>query len=75
MSKSGWDGIQVLDENPMQLRDDTIAIDKSFARTFDTEEGKRVLKYLIAKRYINQLGYQVAILALVLRERANSIAK
>ena len=49
MSKAGWDGIEVLDENPMQLRDDTIAIDKSFARTFETEEGKKVLQYLISK--------------------------
>ena len=43
MSKTGWDGIEVLDENPMQLRDDTVAIDKSFARTFETEEGRKVL--------------------------------
>ena len=49
MSKTGWDGIEVLDENPMQLRDDTVAIDKSFARTFETGEGRKVLQFLISK--------------------------
>jgi hypothetical protein len=49
MSKSGWDGIEVLDEKPMHLRDDSVEIDKAFARTFDTAEGKKVLKYLLSK--------------------------
>ncbi len=49
MSKSGWDGIEVLDEKPMPLRDDSVEVDKAFARTFDSAEGKKVLKYLVSK--------------------------
>ena len=45
MSRNGWDGIEVLDEKPMQILDDQVAINKSFARAFDTEEGKRVLEF------------------------------
>ena len=49
MSKTGWEGIEVLDESPMELVDDQLAIDKSFARTFETEEGKKVLSYLVSR--------------------------
>lgn len=49
MSRNGWDGIEVLNERPMQILDDQIAINKAFARAFDTEEGKKVLEFLIGK--------------------------
>lgn len=49
MSRNGWDGIEVLDENPMNILDDQYSIDKSFARTFETEQGQKVLEFLISK--------------------------
>ena len=49
MSVTGWDGIEVLDEKPMQILDDQVSINKSFARAFETEEGKKVLEFLIGK--------------------------
>jgi len=47
--ENGWEGVQVLDQEPINNKDDQFAIDKSFARTFDTEEGKKVLDYLVSK--------------------------
>jgi hypothetical protein len=53
MSKTGWEGIEVLDEKPLPTKDNQLELDKAFARTFDTEEGKKVLRYLIT-RTMNQ---------------------
>lgn len=39
--ENGWEGVQVLDQEPINNKDDQFAVDKSFARTFDTEEGKK----------------------------------
>ena len=47
--ENGWEGVQVLDQEPINNKDDQFAVDKSFARTFDTEEGKKVLDYLVSK--------------------------
>lgn len=47
--ENGWEGVEVLDEEPLNNKDDQFAVDKSFARTFDTEEGKKVLEYLVSK--------------------------
>jgi len=47
--ENGWEGVQVLDQEPINNKDDQFAVDKSFARTFDTEEGKKVLEYLVSK--------------------------
>lgn len=49
MSRNGWDGIEVLDETPMNILDDQYSIDKYFARTFETEQGQKVLEFLISK--------------------------
>ena len=49
MSKTGWEGIEVLNEKPLPTKDNQLELDKAFARTFDTEEGKKVLEYLIAR--------------------------
>jgi|TARA_R110000744_G_scaffold192633_1_gene311777 hypothetical protein len=49
MMENGWEGVQVLDQEPINNKDDQFAVDKSFARTFDTEEGKKVLDYLVSK--------------------------
>jgi len=35
----GWEGIETLG---IQSKDDQIELDKAYARTFDTEEGKKV---------------------------------
>tara|TARA_R100001086_G_C11816667_1_gene253035 strand:- start:906 stop:1169 length:264 start_codon:yes stop_codon:yes gene_type:complete len=53
MSKTGWEGIDVLNEKSREGVLDQLELDKSFARTFETEEGKKVLKYLIS-RTLNQ---------------------
>ena len=47
--ENGWESVQVLDQEPINNKDDQFAVDKSFARTFDTEEGKKVLDYLVSK--------------------------
>ena len=49
MSKTGWEGIDVLNEKSREGVLDQLELDKSFARTFETEEGKKVLKYLISR--------------------------
>jgi len=49
---SGWEGIEVLDleeKRKSKPKDNQIELDKAFARTFDTEEGKKVLNYLMHK--------------------------
>ena len=41
-SKSGWDGIQVLEnEVNQETKNEQLEIDKTFARTFETEEGRK----------------------------------
>lgn len=46
----GWEGINVVDFDAKQPKDnDTKRLDRAFARTFATEEGGKVLKYLIEK--------------------------
>ena len=42
----GWEGIETLG---IQSKDDQIELDKAYARTFDTEEGKKVLEHLKSK--------------------------
>ena len=50
MAKQGWDGLDILGTNkPIEQKDEQFAIDKSFARTFETEEGKKCLQFLIKK--------------------------
>jgi len=46
----GWEGLRVLD-NPSknETKNKQVEIDKAFARTFETEEGKKVLEFLIHK--------------------------
>ena len=49
-SKSGWDGIQVLEnEVNQETKNEQLEIDKTFARTFETEEGRKCLNFLIGK--------------------------
>jgi len=46
----GWEGINVVDfEAKLPKDDDGKRLDRAFARTFQTEEGEKVLKYLIEK--------------------------
>ncbi len=66
MSKTGWEGIEVLDEKPLPSKDNQLELDKAFARTFDTEEGKKVLEYLIARTMHQPTWIPGVILALVL---------
>lgn len=48
--KQGWDGIEFLDvKSKNEPKDIEIEINKAFARTFETEEGKKVLEFLIKK--------------------------
>jgi hypothetical protein len=48
--KTGWEGIEVLDQEPKgEPKDKQIELDKAFARTFDTDEGKKVLAHLISR--------------------------
>ena len=48
--KQGWDGIEFLDEkSKSETKDTELETNKSFARTFETEEGKKVLEFLINK--------------------------
>lgn len=48
--KQGWDGIEFLDVKPKNENKDTeLETNKAFARTFETEEGKKVLEFLINK--------------------------
>ena len=49
MSKTGWEGIEVLNEKPLPTKDNQLELDKAFARTFETEEGRKVLQFLISK--------------------------
>ena len=49
MSRNGWEGIDVLDEKSIASKDDQLELDKAFARTFETEEGRKVLKYLVTR--------------------------
>ena len=40
MAKVGWEGIEVLDNQAKQeTKNEQLEIDKSYARTFETEEG------------------------------------
>ena len=49
ISKSGWDGIQVLEnEINQETKNEQLEIDKTFARTFETEEGRKCLDFLIS---------------------------
>ena len=48
--KQGWDGIEFLDvKSKSETKDTELETNKSFARTFETEEGKKVLEILINK--------------------------
>jgi|TARA_B100001939_G_C16600862_1_gene470948 hypothetical protein len=48
--KQGWDGIEFLDvKSKSETKDTELETNKSFARTFETEEGKKVLEFLINK--------------------------
>jgi hypothetical protein len=48
--KQGWDGIEFLDVKPKnETKDTELETNKAFARTFETEEGKKVLQFLINK--------------------------
>lgn len=49
MSRNGWEGIDVLDEKSIASKDNQLELDKAFARTFETEEGRKVLKYLVTR--------------------------
>ena len=43
MAKVGWEGIEVLDNQAKQeTKNEQLEIDKSYARTFETEEGKKL---------------------------------
>ena len=43
MAKVGWEGIEVLDNQAKQeTKNEQLEIDKSYARTFETEEGRNV---------------------------------
>ena len=55
--KSGWEGIEVLDKEPKgEPKDRQIELDKAFARTFETTEGKKVLDYLASRSATADLG-------------------
>jgi len=46
----GWEGINVVDfESAAPKDDDNKRLDRAFARTFETTEGKKVLDYLVDK--------------------------
>jgi hypothetical protein len=48
--KQGWDGIEFLDvKSKSETKDIEVEINKAFARTFETEEGKKVLEFLSKK--------------------------
>jgi len=48
--KQSWDGIEFLDvKSKSETKDTELETNKSFARTFETEEGKKVLEFLINK--------------------------
>ena len=48
--KQGWDGIEFLDvKSKSETKDTELETNKSFARTFETAEGKKVLEFLINK--------------------------
>ena len=50
MAKVGWEGIEVLDNQAKQeTKNEQLEIDKSYARTFETEEGKKCLKHLMSR--------------------------
>ena len=53
MSRNGWEGIDVLDEKSIASKDNQLELDKAFARTFETEEGRKCLDFLI-RRTIDQ---------------------
>ena len=42
----GWEGLNTLD---VHRKDDQLELDKAYARTFETEEGKKVLEHLKSK--------------------------
>ena len=47
---TGWEGLEVLDKTPKkEPKDHQIELDKAFARTFETDEGQKVLKHLMEK--------------------------
>jgi|TARA_B100000519_G_C13870545_1_gene263418 hypothetical protein len=49
---AGWEGIQVLDleeKRKTKPKDNQVELDKAFARTFESEEGRKVLTYLMHK--------------------------
>ena len=58
MAKVGWEGIEVLDNQAKQeTKNEQLEIDKSYARTFETEEGKKCLKHLMKELLqMNQLN-------------------
>jgi hypothetical protein len=46
----GWDGLNVVDFTSAHQKDDDLKrLDRAFARTFETDEGKKVLEYLVDK--------------------------
>ena len=42
----GWEGLNTLD---VHRKDDQLELDKAYARTFNTKEGKKVLEHLKSK--------------------------
>jgi|TARA_Y100001937_G_scaffold98640_1_gene134606 hypothetical protein len=50
MAKVGWEGIEVLEtKSKQEPKDEQLEIDKAYARTFETEEGRKCLKHLISR--------------------------
>ena len=43
----GWEGLNTLDV--VHRKDDQLELDKAYARTFETEEGKKCLKHLVSR--------------------------
>ena len=42
MAKVGWEGIEVLEtKSKQEPKDEQLEIDKAYARTFETEEGRK----------------------------------
>ena len=50
MAKVGWEGIEVLEtKSKQEPKDEQLEIDNAYARTFETEEGRKCLKHLISR--------------------------
>ena len=68
MSKTGWEGIEVLDESPMELVDDQIAI-----KLLKQKKGRRFYPIFCLGLLINRLGFPVGTLALVMQEKVRTV--